>query len=104
MKMTVRKPFTFEHKAKAVNGVFEIGLRRCFASLLKFVEIVFDLFFVQFCRQAAKMKRHGCNMAAVVVKGAPASAEDGNIALKTLKQLLKSCNFTAGTVEVFVIP
>jgi hypothetical protein len=52
---------------------------------LQLVEIIFDLFFVQFCRQAAKMKRHGCNMAAVVVKGAPASAEDGNIALKMLK-------------------
>ena len=104
MKVAVRKPFTFEHKPKPVNSVFEIGLRRCFASLLKFVEIVFDLFFIQLCRQAAKMPRHGCDVAAVVVKGSLASAQDGNIAFKTLKQLLKSCNFTAGTVEVFVIP
>ncbi len=43
-------------------------------------------------------------MAAVVIKGSLASAKDGNIALKTLKQFLKSCNFTAGTVEVLVIP
>ena len=83
--MTIRKAFAFEHEPESVNGVFEVCLRRCFASLLQLVEIIFDLFFVQFCRQAAKMKRHGCNMAAVVVKGAPASAEDGNIALKMLK-------------------
>ena len=102
--MAVRKPFTFEHKAKAVNGVFEVSLGRCFTTLLQFVEVVFDLFFIQIGRLAAKMQRHGCNVAAVVVKGSLASAKDGNIAFKTLKQLLKSCNFTAGTVEVFVIP
>ena len=102
--MAVRKPFTFEHKAKAVNSVFEVSLGRRFAALLQFVKVVFDLFFIQLCRQAAKIQRHGCNVAAVVGKGSLASAEDGNIALKTLKQLLKSCNFTAGTVEVFVIP
>jgi hypothetical protein len=84
--------------------VFEVSLGRCFTTLLQFVEVVFDLFFIQFCRQAAKMQGHSCYVAAVVVKGSPASSEDGNIALKTFKQLLKSCNFTAGTVEVFVIP
>jgi len=43
-------------------------------------------------------------MPAVVVKGARTPAEDRNIALKTLQQCFKSNNFTAGTVEVLVIP
>ena len=83
--MTIRKAFAFEHEPESVNGVFEVCLRRSFASLLQLVEIIFDLFFVQFGRKATEVQRHGCNMAAVVFKGGWTPAEDGNVALKTLK-------------------
>ncbi|HZG99791.1 MAG TPA: hypothetical protein VEY32_01860 [Flavisolibacter sp.] len=42
-------------------------------------------------------------MAAVVTEGAGASAQDRNVALKTLEQCFKATNFTTGAVEVFVI-
>jgi len=95
MKVAVRKPFTFEHKPKAVNGVFEISLQWSFAALLQLVEIVFDLFFIQLCRKASKMKCHGCNVATVVIKGSLTSAEDGNVALKTLQQICKQIRLLA---------
>ena len=72
--MTIRQPFTFEHKPEAINCVFEISLRGRFAALLKFVEIVFDLFLIQFGGQAAKVKCHGRNVPAVVIEGSRASA------------------------------
>ena len=45
----------------------------------------------------------GSHMAAVVTEGAGASAQDRNVALKTLEQCFKATNFTTGAVEVFVI-
>ena len=42
-------------------------------------------------------------MAAVVTEGAGASAQDRNVAFKTLEQCFKATNFTTGAVEVFVI-
>ena len=104
MKVTIGQPFAFEHKAQSVNGVFEISLRRRFTALLQFVEIVFDLVFVQFRWQAAEVQSHGCYVTAVVIKGTWTSAEDGYVALKTLQQFCKSINFVAGTIEIFIIP
>lgn len=75
-----------------------------FYCALQLVEIVFDLLFIQLRRKTAEVKCDGCNVPAVVIKGSFASVQDGYIALKTLQQLLKSINFTAGTVEVFVVP
>jgi hypothetical protein len=43
-------------------------------------------------------------VAAVVLECALASAKDGYIALKALEHCLKAANFTAGAVEVLVIP
>lgn len=43
-------------------------------------------------------------MAAVVIKGSLASAEDGNITFKALKEFCKAANFATGTIEVLVIP
>jgi len=50
------------------------------------------------------VQRHSGYMAAVVVEGSGASAKDGDVAFKALKQCFKAGNFTAGTVEVLVIP
>jgi hypothetical protein len=43
-------------------------------------------------------------MSAVVIEGAGRTSKDGNIAFKALQQFRKSTNFTAGTVEVFIVP
>ncbi len=42
-------------------------------------------------------------MAAVVVKGAGRTAKDADVALKALQQLTKTCNLTAGSVQVLVV-
>jgi hypothetical protein len=42
-------------------------------------------------------------MAAVVVKGAGRAAKDADVALKALQQLAKTCNLTAGPVQVLVV-
>lgn len=84
--------------------MFEIRLRRCFAALLQLVEIVLYLFGVKLCGQAPEVKRHRRNVPAVVIKGAGTATQNGNVAFKALKQILKACNFTAGTVKVLVEP
>jgi hypothetical protein len=102
--MLVRQSFGFKQKAQPVNSVFKIGLRGCVAALLQLVEIIFYLFRIQLCRQALKVKGYSCNMAAIVVEGAGAAAQDGDVALKAIKQCFKAINFATGTVEVLVIP
>ncbi len=72
--------------------------------MLQLVEIVFNLFGIELSRKTLKMQGNSSHMAAVVIKSTGASAQDGNVALKALEQKLKACNFTAGTVEVLVIP
>ncbi len=73
------------------------------AALLQFVQIIFYLLGMQLCRQALKVQCHGGHMAAVVVKGAGRAAKDADVALKALQQLAKTCNLTAGPVQVLVV-
>lgn len=74
------------------------------AALLQLVQIIFYLFGMELSRQALKVERHGGNVTAVVVEGAGASTQDGDVAFEALKQSFKSANFTTGTVEVLVVP
>ncbi len=82
--------------------MLEIGLGGCFAALLQLVEVIFNLFGVQLGRQALKVQGQGSHMAAVIVEGAGASAQNGNIALKALQQFGKSLNFTACPMEIAI--
>jgi len=43
-------------------------------------------------------------MAAIIIKGSLPAAKDGDVAFKTLQLRSKSGNFTAGTIEVLIIP
>jgi len=43
-------------------------------------------------------------MAAIIIKSFFTAAKDGDVAFKTLQLRSKSINFTAGTIEVLVIP
>ena len=83
--------------------MLEIGLRRSCAALLEFIEVVCYLIRFKCCRQAAEVQRQCRNMAAVVIKGARTSAQDGNVAFKTLEQALKAFNFANGAVQIFIV-
>ena len=74
------------------------------AALLQLVQIIFYLFGIQISGQALKVQGHGGNVTTVVVKGAGTSSQNGDVALEAMKQCFKSANFTAGTIEVLVIP
>jgi hypothetical protein len=65
--------------------VFKISLGGCFAALLQIEKIVFNLFRIQFGRQALKVEGYSCNMSAIVVEGAWTSAEDRNVAFEAFK-------------------
>ena len=104
VQVLVRQPFGFKQEAQAVHGVLEIGLGRCLALLLQPVEVVFDLLRIQFSRKTQKVEGHSGDVAAIVVEGTGASAQDGDVAFKALEHCFKPVNFTAGTVEVLVIP
>lgn len=85
MQVLVRQSFCFEQKAKSVNGVLEIRLRKCVAALLQFEQIIFYLLGIEFRGETLKVKSDRCNMAAIVVEGAGTSAKNGNVAFKALK-------------------
>ena len=104
MKVLIGQFLSFEQEAETIDRVFEIGLRGRFVALLQLVEVVFYLFRIEFCGQALEVECHRGDVPAIVVEGSGASAEDRNIALKTLEQCLEATNFTAGTVEVLVVP
>jgi|GEM_PF-3310274 len=55
LQVIVRKPLTLQQKAKAINGMLEIRLAGCLASLLQFVEIVLYLLRIKIRRKALKM-------------------------------------------------
>ena len=103
MKMTVWKSLTLQKEPEAINGVFKIGLRRSLASLLKQVEIILYLIFVEFSGQTSKMKRHGSNMPAIIIKCSGAPSQYTDITFETLKQRFKPVYFTACTIEKLVI-
>ncbi len=71
--------------------------------MLQIEQIIFNLFRIQFGREALKVKGYSCNMATIVVEGAWTSG-DRNVAFEALEQSVKACNFTTGTVEVLIIP
>jgi hypothetical protein len=73
-------------KPQAINGVLKISLKGCFAALLQSVQVILYLIFIQFSGQAAKVQRHGGNMAAVVIECAGAAAQYADVALKALQQ------------------
>jgi hypothetical protein len=85
VQMLVGQSFCFEQEAEPIYGVFEISLGGCFAALLQQVEIIFYLFGIEFCWQALEVERHGSNVAAVVIEGAGTSAQDGDVALKSIQ-------------------
>ena len=74
------------------------------ASLLEFKKVVFDLFGIQFGGQCFEMKRQGCNVTGIIIKGSLASAQDGNISFKALQKFGKTVNFARSTIEKFVGP
>ena len=102
MQEVIRQTFSFQQEAKAINGVFKISLRWCMAALLQPVQIIFDLFGIKLGRQALKIQSDSSYMTTVIIKGARAAAQDGNIAFKALQQFCKSINFTTGTIEIFI--
>ena len=72
--------------------------------MLQLIEIIFYLFGLELCGKALKVQGHGCNMATVVVEGSGRTPKQRDIAFEALEKLGKSINFTAGTIEVFVVP
>ena len=74
------------------------------AAPLQFIEIIFYLFAIELSRQALEVKSHSCYMAAIVVECAGATAQNGDVALKAIKQCFEAINFATGTVEILVIP
>ena len=102
MQVAVGQTFGFQQEPKAVNGMFKIRLGRGLASLLEFVEVVFDLFGIQFRGQSFKMQGQGGNVTGIIVEGTFASAQDGNISLKALQEFGKTVNFARGTIQDFV--
>lgn len=83
--MLVRQSFAFEQEAQSVHRVLKISLRRRVAAPLQFVQIIFYLFWIQLCRKALKVQRYSCNMSAIIVESAGASAQDRDVAFKALK-------------------
>lgn len=82
--------------------MFKIGLGGCLAALLEFVKVILHLFGIQFRWQALKVQRNSCYMTTVIIKSAGRTTQDRNITFKALQQFMKSCNFTAGTIEVLI--
>ncbi len=82
--------------------MFKICLGACLAALLQFIKVIPHLFGIQLRRKALKVQRYGCHMTTVIIKSAGRPAQDRNITLKALKQFGKSCNFSAGTIEVLI--
>lgn len=84
--------------------MFKISLRWGFAALLKQVEIVFYLFGIQLGGQALKVQGHRRNMAAVIVKSAGCTAQDADVTLKAIKQIIKTFYLPAGPIQKLVPP
>ena len=104
MQVLIRQAFCFEQEAKPIDGVLKVALRRCVALLLKSIEVVLYLLWIELRGQAPKVQGHTGNLAAVVGKGAGATAKQGDIALHALQHCRKAAHFTRGTVEVLVTP
>ena len=102
MQVAVGQTFGFQQKTQAVNGMFKVRLRRGLASLLEFVEIIFNLLRIQFSRQSFKMQGQGGNVSRVIVESTFASAQDGNISFEALQEFGKTVNFARGTIQDFV--
>ena len=58
MQIGIGQTFGFEQKPQAINGVFEISLRRGFALLLETKEVVQDLLLIEQGRNFAEVKRY----------------------------------------------
>ncbi|WP_332019172.1 hypothetical protein [Kaistella sp.] len=50
------------------------------------------------------MQRYSGNVPGIIVKGTPASAQDGDISFEALQKFGKAVNFARGTIQEFVCP
>lgn len=100
--MIVRQPFAFKQETKSIDGMLEISLRGCFASLLKLVEVILNLFRIKASRKALKVQSYGRHMTAIVIEGSGAAAENGDVTFKAIEESFESANFTAGAIEILI--